>query len=435
MIVVDTQTAAHGGTSIARHEGRVIFVRGALPGEKQVQVELDNPESTKSFLTGAATSIGIPSPHRVPSQCPAAALGAGCCDLDFADAAGSLEFKKQVVLDQLSRIGHIELDAERVHAEKLEPHSGWRTRVRLGVDNKGQVGQRKRGSRAVIPLSTAVCAQLHPVLRDGLAGEVDALAGAGKIHPNADLVIAISDHAELHNLPSTRSIIERTDTQRAPARGRGRKRKPAAQKAPRRTVLGGPEALPRELNIAGQNWQWSLPADAFWQGHRGATQRYADIIADYIPRTDKDGCVAWDLYGGAGVFAEVLREALGGQDRRVVVVDYASDSTTAGMAALPEDVSFVTGDVSRSVDTLEKGAGLHAVVLDPPRAGAGAAVIKDVAAAQPEHVVHIGCDPAAAARDLGYWTQQGFTIDDLTIVDAFGLTHHVELLAHLVRNC
>lgn len=75
------------------------------------------------------------------------------------------------------------------------------------------------------------------------------------------------------------------------------------------------------------------------------------------------------------------------------------------------------------------------MVLDPPRAGAGAAVIKDVAAAQPEHVVHIGCDPAAAARDLGYWTQQGFTIDDLTIVDAFGLTHHVELLAHLVRNC
>ena len=82
---------------------------------------------------------------------------------------------------------------------------------------------------------------------------------------------------------------------------------------------------------------------------------------------------------------------------------------------------FVAGDVASHIAELRGGRGLVAVVLDPPRTGAGDRVLEEVAAHRPAHVLHIGCDPATAARDAA------------TLVDAFGLTHHVEVLSHYVR--
>lgn len=399
-ITVDLDNPAHGGSVIARVDGHVIFVTGGLPGEKQVTVDLDPPAKSKSkssFRTGQTVSIGEPSAHRVASQCEAAKLGAGCCDLDFVDAEGSLEFKRSVVLDQLKRIGKIELPEDRINAQALEPSQGWRTRVRLGVNPAGQAGVRKKNSHEIVPLAIATCAQWAPGLVEGLEEHTFA--------NEAQVAVALGDDG-------TRSVVELT----------------GSRTNPQRRILDETKSISHRVNCGAADVTWDLPADAFWQGHKSAPEFYTQWIRENVPAGVG---VGWDLYGGAGVFAAAI------SDRVTVVdsVDTQSHSTHAGEEALRaagiDNIRFVDGDVESSLEALRSHDGLRVVVLDPPRTGAGNTVVNRIADAQPEYVVHVGCDPATASRDLATWEARGYTVDKLTIVDAFPLTHHVEMLALL----
>ncbi|MEJ6548329.1 TRAM domain-containing protein [Corynebacterium sp. USCH3] len=427
---VDILGPAHGGTSVARLDGQVVFVRGALPGEKGVPVRLDAAPEGQRFLTAAVgdvSAIGEASVHRVEARCPAAAAGAGCCDLDFVDPEGSLAYKTRVVVEQFRRIGHLDLDSllgdGGVETRSPEPFAGYRTRARLGVDADGRAGLRERGGTAIIPLQglPGPCAQWDPALADGL---VDDLAG-WSLTPGAEVCVAVGDDG-------VRSVVEvpaqprqRRRRHRTAPRSRARDHSPAG-----RRVLGGSGEVVR--TVAGVSWR--VPAESFWQAHRGAADLYSAWVTGNSP---SDGGTAWDLYGGAGVFAAALTQADPGIS--VDCVDIASPATAAGEAALRgRDVRFVTGDVAGSVRSLRGAAPgstpPSVVVLDPPRTGAGQKVVDAVADRAPASVLHVGCDPATAARDAAAFVRHGYTPDSVTVVDAFGLTHHVEVLVRYVRR-
>lgn len=418
---------AHGGACLTRlDDGRIAFITGAAVGDRDVDVALDSQSgsaSKRSFRTGRALRIGSPSPHRVPAQCAAAAAGAGCCDLDFLDATGSLEFKKAVVLDQFERIGKITLAEELVTTHSLEPFQGWRTRARLAVDRQGTVGIRKKNSHAVVPLtSSSMCAQWAPELRNGLTECLRELASQGKIRPNTELAIAVGTDGQ-------RGIVELS--------GNRRHRKTAA--------LLGDGTIRQQLGDVA----WELPVQAFWQGHRGAVDFYTQWISRMVPAARQQATTAWDLYGGAGSLSTALVDKVD----RVVSVDIAGDATSAGSRAFSDvkihSVEFWDSNVDRVAEHVvasnkknrrsapawwhdrQVEERLHAVVLDPPRTGAGKHTIPAVAGRRPRHVVHVGCDPAAAARDIRRWIDAGYAISNVAIVDAFGLTHHVEVLVHL----
>lgn len=430
-VVIDLAGPANGGTVIGRLDGQIVFVRGGLPGEKHVTVMLDparNSKSKKGFRNGEAVSIGQPSPHRVSPVCPAAQAGAGCCDLDFVDAAGSLDYKKQVVLDQLARVGKIDAESLQnvtIDTESLQPFAGSRTRVRLAVDGEGNVGQRARGSHQVVPVEHP-CAQWSEALREGLAEEIEQLRAAGRLVPNTEIAVAVADDG-------TRKMVQ--------LRG---KATDGAGEIPTvsRTVHFG-VGLDREFDV-----QWESQVQDFWQAHRSAPEFYSAWIARHIPPVVQgqkaqgqkaEGAkpkqsIAWDLYGGAGVFSAALSR----KADRVICVDVAGSASEAGARALAaagiDNVEFVGGDVAGLVPQLPSGGSVHAVVLDPPRTGAGTQTVADIAKARPRHVVHVGCDPATAARDLAAWADNGYAIKELCVVDAFGLNHHVELLAYLVPD-
>lgn len=430
-VVIDLAGPANGGTVIGRLDGQIVFVRGGLPGEKDVTVALDparNSKSKKGFRNGEAVAIGQPSPHRVSPACPAAQAGAGCCDLDFVDAAGSLDYKKQVVLDQLARVGKIDAESLQnvtIDTESLQPFAGSRTRVRLAVDGEGNVGQRARGSHQVVPVEHP-CAQWSEALRDGLAEEIEQLRAAGKLVPNTEIAVAVADDG-------TRKMVQ--------LRG---KATDGAGEIPTvsRTVHFG-VGLDREFDV-----QWESQVQDFWQAHRAAPEFYSAWIARHIPPVAQGQkaqgqkaeaakpkqTIAWDLYGGAGVFSAALSR----KADRVICVDVAGSASEAGARALAaagiDNVEFVGGDVAGLVPQLPSGGSVHAVVLDPPRTGAGTQTVADIAKARPRHVVHVGCDPATAARDLAAWIDNGYAIKELCVVDAFGLNHHVELLAYLVPD-
>ncbi|MGO1948683.1 MAG: class I SAM-dependent RNA methyltransferase [Mycobacteriaceae bacterium] len=431
-VELDILGPAHGGSCVARLDGRVVFVRGALPGERGVPVTLDGDSteaaSTRRFLTGEvadSAAITVPSVHRVDGVCPAAAAGAGCCDLDFVDAAGSLEYKSTVVTEQFARIGHIDLD--RVERIAPEPFTGYRTRVRLGVDGTGRVGLRCRNSSAIVPLDRidgGRCAQWAPGLADGL---VDVL-GAAEFTPGAEVCVALGDDGG-------RGVVEvpAAPHGRKRQRGRGKGRR-TSRPAVQRRVIEGTGSVVRTVGAV----SWTLPVEAFWQAHTGAPTRYSGWVRDTVAHRvgTSRGATAWDLYGGAGVFAAALVEALPGTP--VECVDGASAATAAGKVALAGwGVDFVTGDVAATIPELSTGVGgggPDVVVLDPPRTGAGAAVIEAVALRRPGTVLHIGCDPATAARDAAVFVANGYRPESVTVVDAFGLTHHVEVLMQFVPD-
>jgi tRNA/tmRNA/rRNA uracil-C5-methylase (TrmA/RlmC/RlmD family) len=420
-VLLDMAGPAHGGQTVARLDGQVVFVRGALPGESGVPVVLD-PPTKKSFRTGQVAdvaAIAAPSPHRVDPQDPATVAGAGCSDLDIVDVAGSLELKRQVVLDQFARIGHLDFAGELadvpVEAVSPEPFTGYRTRVRLGVDGQGRAGLRRAASHDIVALTDipgGASAQWSPALADGLAGELAAV----ELTPGAEVCVAVGDDG-------VRSAVELTTT------GRGRRR------ASGRRVLTGTGTVTHTVNGV----SWTVPVEAFWQAHQGVPALYSDWIADaladdptapgHVP--GERGACAWDLYGGAGVFAAALTDAVPGL--AVDSVDVESEAVAAGRAALDgRDIRFVAGDVAKKTDALRSRGGLEAVVLDPPRTGADKSVLAAVVKARPRHILHIGCDPATAARDAARLVAGGYRPAGMTVVDAFGLTHHVEVLLHLV---
>uniref|UniRef100_UPI000592A4BC class I SAM-dependent RNA methyltransferase n=1 Tax=Nocardia higoensis TaxID=228599 RepID=UPI000592A4BC len=252
--------------------------------------------------------------------------------------------------------------------------------------------------------------------------------------PGADLVIALDGDGvrhlvELAPAPPQRGRSARPDRRRGPAARRGAATaRRAATHAPRaeRVIEGSGRAVEY---VAGRRWE--LSATGFWQAHRDAAQRYSDLVARWAELSAGDR--AWDLYSGAGVFAARLAEQVG-PGGAVLAVESARGAVADGRAALRDQpwVDLRSDRVERWLAEYT-GPAPRAVVLDPPRAGAGKEVIAAVTSAGPERILHIGCDPASFARDLGLYERGGYGLADLRVFDAFPATHHMECVALLTR--
>jgi len=169
---------------------------------------------------------------------------------------------------------------------------------------------------------------------------------------------------------------------------------------------------------------------AFWQAHRDAAHVYSAVVADWAQAGP--GMTAWDLYGGVGVFAAALAEAVG-ESGQVLTVDTSPVASRAAREALADlaQVRVINDSARRALEAQRSGADV--AVLDPPRSGAGREVIDLLAAAEVPRIVHIGCEAASFARDIGLYRGHGFVVEQIRLFDSFPLTHHVECVALLRR--
>lgn len=394
-LTLTTGAPANGGSCVARHDGRVVFVRYALPGET---VRVRVVDERGSFWRGEVLEVIDPSPDRIDSLCPIAGVdGAGCCDLAFAAPEATRRIKGAVVANQLSRLGGYDwCDEDSASAEPVGSGDAtrWRTRVRLDTTADGRPGFHRYHSADLV--TDLDCAQLPAGMVDGL----DELPVPG----GAQLHLALDSEG-------TRHVV-----QTGPKNGR---------KSPTRVVDGQYEAVQR---IGSRVWR--VPVTAFWQAHREAAALYSDLVAGWAQL--RPGMTAWDLYGGAGVFAAALAEQVG-DGGRVVTVDTSRGSSRSARAALSDlkQVSVVTDSVRRALATQHERADV--AVLDPPRTGANREVIDQIAAAEVPRVIHIGCEAASFARDVGLYLRHGYQVEEIRVFDSFPLTHHIECVAVLNR--
>ena len=388
LLQLRTESPANGGSCVAHHDGRVVFVRYALPGEV-VRVRVTAERG--AYWHAEAVEVLEASADRVEPLCPIAGPeGAGCCDLAFADPRAVRALKGQVVANQLARLGDHTWEGE---AEPLGSGGpwGWRTRVRLDTDAEGRAGFHRYHSSALV--TDLRCGQLPDGMLDGLARK--------RWTPGEQVHVVLDDDGRRHVATT--------------ARGR-RGARPV-------------EGSARAVHRVGER-TWRLPVNAFWQSHRDAPAHYSALVGQWAE--GPAGRRAWDLYGGAGLFAAALADAVGA-DGSVLSVDTSRPAGAAARAALADlaAVQVVSESVRRFLATRPQPADL--AVLDPPRAGAGREVIDALAAAGVARVIHFGCEAASFARDIGQYGRQGYRVEQIRVFDAFPMTHHIECAALLTR--
>ncbi|KAA9381036.1 class I SAM-dependent RNA methyltransferase [Microbispora cellulosiformans] len=401
---------AHGGWCVARHEGRVVFVRHALPGERVVA---EVTEETTRFLRADAVEILEASPDRVTPPCPFAGPGrCGGCDWQHASLEAQRRLKADVVAEQLRRLAGLDHKVVVEEVPGAPGGLGWRTRVQFAVDRDGSAGLRRHRSHEIEHITGCLIA--HPAVEEAGAERL-AWPGASSVE-----VVAASggDRAVIvEPLPHRRATIPDVDAAVLLDEGRRGTR-----------ALRGRASLTERVGER----DYRVTASGFWQVHPGAAATLLGAVLD-LGRPEP-GEWALDLYCGAGLFAAGLAEAVGPEGAVLGVESdpQAVQDARINLRDLPQ-AQVERGKVEEALDRLGiERADL--VVADPPRAGLGRPVVDRVAHLEAPRVVYVSCDPATLARDIAWFAPYGYRLEDLRAFDQYPMTHHVECVALLVRD-
>lgn len=410
---------ADQGRCVAHIDGRVVFVRFALPGEL-VRIELDEPhDRDERFWTGEVVEVVQASDDRVePAWALAGPLamggGVGGADLVHVSLPGQLTWKAVTISEQMKRLGHVDVTVPISRADGDEELGGlhWRTRIEMIADDNGKPSMRRRGTHVRVPLTTM------PLATNALL-DVAAANGIwdGGFEPGSQIRLSVpeprqavgeSDHSDIG---SNYAVLVDGELQ------------------------AGTRQLTERVTVAGREFSYMVDANGFWQVHRQAPIALANHVIDLV-RGEMDGAVSavlWDLYSGSGLFTLPLATMIAERTRMFSVEggDVAVKSQQRNLRALGlNDVDVRCGDVSRTLAHVPAHlAHPDVVVLDPPRAGAHAKVCRQIAEAGARSIVYIACDCTSLARDAATITGLGYELADIHAYDIYPMTHHVETVA------
>ncbi|GAB3608503.1 TRAM domain-containing protein [Humibacter ginsengiterrae] len=405
---------AHGGVFVARHEGRVVFVSDALPGERVLARVSDTRHDR--FWRAETVRVLQASEHRRPHVWQSASVErdpddrAGGAEFGHIDLPHQRELKRQVIADVFSRMARLDeapvVEAVTGSGKRVDDDQEgirWRTRVRLQVDDEGNVGPYAARSHRVVPVTDLPLA-IEAVERAAPLSEWQNRGGT--------IDIAVTSEGFV-------SVI-------------------------RRDAAGDTGRRQQTVHERVGDRRFALDSTGFWQVHRKAPEVLTQAVQEAVDESLFDPrAYNLDLYGGVGLFAAAVADRFGPTTR---ITSVESDESTTDHAAsnLAEWIGAQT--VTARVEKYLRGladrasAGERArlragtVVLDPPRSGAGREVVGLLASFEPAQLVYVACDPVALARDLGWFRERGYELRTARAFDLFPNTHHVEVVASLVRT-
>jgi 23S rRNA (uracil1939-C5)-methyltransferase len=412
---VAVERSVFRGQGMARHEGRVVFVPRAIPGDRwRVRIA----GVTAGYLRAAPLELLERGPGRRVAPCAHAGPCGGCAYQEV-EPATQLSLKEAVLRDALSRAGVPWEGPIGVHAS---PGEGWRTRATLHVDaGRLALGLHEEGSRRVVDLER--CLQL--------SGALNAAARAllGGLRERPHLARRIRD-VELAESPDGRQLVvglagpfgAAQATELAPLQpamasgllGIGRDRRPI-------TLRGAPYLF---AEVGGVRLRWH--AAGFFQGNRFLLGELVERVLSLLPGPGP----LLDLYAGVGLFALPLARAGAGPVHAVEQSSLAVDDSRWSARAAGLDARLEQDDVGEALGRWPVEPG-ERIVLDPPRTGAGAGVIAALAARRPVAVVYVSCDPPTLGRDLRSLSAAGYVPDSIDLFDLFPDTYHLETVVRL----
>jgi 23S rRNA (uracil1939-C5)-methyltransferase len=422
-IEVTVEKAVYRGLGLARHEGQVVFVPRGRPGDRlRVRVESVTPGYARA-VTESVLAEGLaprPAPCPVFDQC-------GGCAYQHADYAAQLRMKEDILRESLGRSGVV---WDRAIPVKASPEEAWRTRAAFHLQHAAgtwRLGLHVEGTHRVVDLPR--CLQISSAMNRTQR----ALAAALGDKPSWARRIAAIEMAESGDGRQLVAALETDmDAAEAPALAA------LADAAPWLTGLGavvGRERRRVYLPLRGEPYvetdvlgvRLRSHVRSFFQANRFLVE---DLARAVVEATPPDGPVL-DLYAGVGLFALTLAGRAHGVYGVEISPTAVEDAHHNARRARLGHVRIEPGDVRRGLAAWRPQPG-ERVILDPPRTGAGADVVRAVAERKPEAVVYVSCDPPTLGRDLRVFAAQGYGLDSLAAFDMFPDTHHVEAVARLV---
>lgn len=376
---------AFEGAALGRSDGQVVFADYGIPDE-EVIVEIES--SKRHFLVGRVVEVLTPAESRVEPPCPYFGRCGGC-QWQHIDYPEQLRLKQHVLHDQLRRIGKIEDPPVSPTVGSPNPY-GYRNNARFSTDEDGSLGFITRGPAGREFLRIDECIIMNPRINDILA----RLQGHGAgLH---QVVIRLGENTgDVFIQPD---LSERTTE-----------------------VESGQPGYAEDL--LGERFTVSAPS--FFQTNTKQAETLVRLTAERLELTGEETVI--DAYAGVGTIAKLLAPQAG----RVVAIEESAAAVldakqnVAGIA----NIEYHQGKVEHVLDTLDITP--ESIILDPPRAGCHKRTLRAVLKFRPRKLIYISCNPSTLARDLRTLIDGGYELKDVTPVDMFPQTYHIESVSLL----
>ncbi len=370
----------HGGWGLCRVNDRVFLVPFAVPGDV---VDVSFGEPAKGVTVGWIRKVLQPSPFRKQSLCPVFGICGGC-DFDNMSYECEIEAKKEMLREDLRRIGGIGDDAI---GKTLPSQSEYRYRNNAQFKAAGQTdaGFFMKRSHEVVPLPEQGCLLLDPVINEFFKRHIQ-----GKALPDGGFRIRSNERGEIFQ-------------------------------------KGVPGIKPDSCaSFYRKGFRFEVGIDDFFQVNRFVIDAWLDLIVGYL----EPGLSDWvaDIYCGSGLislYVAGLVHCITGIELNGRAVNNARRNALENGI---RKAKFIRADAGKGISGMSAGK----VIVDPPRAGLTGRLIADIAEMRPAVVVYASCDTAAFARDVRLFRENGFVLDEVTLVDMFPRTRHMEVVSRLV---
>ena len=429
-----------GGMGVARIDGRVVFVHGALRGEKCRVLIL---KTLKSVAFAKVLEVIEPSSERITPDCPYFPRCGGCTYRHIRYEE-ELRLKKQRVQDNLSRIGGSDVTVEEILG--AQDTLRYRNKAQYPVSKDGAVGFYRARTHEVIecehcllvrPEADAAAEALreymqschvagydektgrglirHLYVRSNAAGEslICVLVNGDKL-PKEDRLVALLRDA----CPKCTGIVLGTNT-----------KKGNVILGDRYRTLWGSDRL--EDTLCGKTFKLSVPS--FYQVNRAQAERLYAKTIEFADLTGQETVL--DLYCGAGTITLALsdhaKKVLGAEIVPEAIDDARENAARNGV----KNAEFFCGDASDVAKKLAReNLRPDVITVDPPRKGLAADVVESIAEMQPGRVVYVSCDSATMARDVKRLADLGYTAQRACAVDMFPRADHIETVVLLSKG-
>jgi 23S rRNA (uracil1939-C5)-methyltransferase len=401
---IEVTAMAHGGSALGRDvHGRVIFVPFAIPGET---VRVHTGEGRARYAYAELVEVLQPSPHRIEPRCRHFGTCGGCHYQHIAYPS-QLKFKTEVVSDQLERVG--KFTDPPVHETLSSPAQwGYRISATFHPSEEGRLGYWSHLEERVIPIYE--CHIIQPILWQ-LFEDLD-LDLTGILH----VTLRVGDDDDLLVALETEDV------------------EPPALEVDFPVSVAMVLPTGEAANLVGENYlaercagrAWRVSAGSFFQVNLGAAEHLVHLVGQKAGLSGHEAVL--ELYSGVGLFTATLSAAA----QRVAGIESNPDAVSDAGVNLEDtdNVELYQGPVEEILPALT-GIPFDVVVIDPPRGGVDPTVIDSLLEIRAPRIVYVSCDPATFARDARRLVRGGYQLGEVSPVDMFPQTYHIETVSLL----